>query len=134
MEGHKKSRTPWRAAFGELTKSGLPRLSARVSEVGLKSKFGWELGQAVTWIHLDTVVIATAGVRWLEGSVESGPVESNQFVESISNALKGTARSIDNTVRPTGFAAIGFGLADNLLRNFNDSIEDIADGTSELAG
>lgn len=105
-----------------------------MTEVGLKSKLGWELGKAVTRVHFDTVVIATTSVGWLEGSVEIRSVESHQFAESVSDALKGTAGSVDNTVGPTGFAAVSFGFANNLLGDFNDSIEDIADSTSELAG
>lgn len=105
-----------------------------MTEVGLKSKLRRELGKAVTWVHLDTVISTTTCVGWLEGSVESRAVEGDQFVETVTHALEGTAGSIDYAVRPTGFAAVNFGLANDLFWNLNHSVKNVADSPSEFTG
>lgn len=103
-------------------------------EVGLGTKLGWELGEAVARIHFDAVVSTTAGVGWLECAVESRAVECYQLVESVTNTLESAAGSVDNTVGPTGLASVGFGLANDLLWNFDDAVEDISNCAAEFTG
>ena len=69
----------------------LPLLGARVAEVGLKTKLGWEFGKAVTRIHFNPVISTTAGVWRLEGAVISRAVECDEFEDSIADTLERTA-------------------------------------------
>ena len=105
-----------------------------MTEVSLSTQHWWEFGQTIAWVHLDTVISSTTSVGRLEGSVECWAVEGDKFVEPVSNTFEGAATSIDYSVGESGNIAFGIGLADHLLGNFDDPIEDIANGTSELAG
>ena len=76
----------------------LPLLRAGVAEVGLETKFGWELGESVARVHLDSVISAAAGVRWLEGAVMSWAVEGHELVDAVADPLESAARAVNNTV------------------------------------
>ena len=93
-----------------------------MTEVGLVAQHWWVFGQTVAWVHFDTVISATAGVGWLEGSVETRAVEGEKFVDSVSNALERAAGSIDNPVGVSGNITFGFGLANHLLGDFNEAV------------
>ena len=111
----------------------LPLLSTRVTEVGLVAQHWWEFGQTVAWVHFDTVISATTGVGWLEGSVETWAMEGEKFVDSVSNTFERAAGPIDNPVGISGNITFGFGLANHLLGDFDEAVEDIANSASELA-
>ena len=85
------------------------------------------------WVHLDTVILAATLIRWLECAVVSGAVESDELVESVAKALKGAATSVNYSIGPTCLATITIGFADHLLRNFNDSVKDVAKRAAKLA-
>ena len=104
-----------------------------MTEVGLESELGWELGQSVTWVHFDPVISTATSVGWLEGAVEIWSVEGHQLAESVSDTSECAASSVDNTVRPAGLASFGFAVAHDLLRDFDNSVKDVADSASELA-
>ena len=104
-----------------------------MTEVALVAQHWWEFGQTVAWVHFDPVISATTGIGWLEGSVESRGVEGEKFVDSVSNALERASGSIDNPVGVSGNITFGFGLANHLLGDFNEAVEDIAKSASELA-
>ena len=104
-----------------------------MTEVALEAEYWWILGQTVAWVHFDTVISATTGIGWLEGSVESGIVEGDKFVDSVSNTLERASGPIDNPVGVSGNTSFGFGLANHLLGDFNEAVEDVANSASELA-
>ena len=104
-----------------------------MTEVALVAQHWWEFGQTVTWVHFDTVISATTGIGWLEGTVERGGVEGEQFVDSVSNTFEGATGPIDKPVGVSGDSSFGFALANYLLGEFNEAVEDIANSASELA-
>ena len=104
-----------------------------MTEVGLVAQHWWILGQTVARIHFDTIISATAGVGWPERSVETRAVEGEKLVDSVTNTLERAACSIDNPVGVSGNLSFGFGLANHLLGDFNEAVEDIANSASELA-
>lgn len=113
---------------------GLPLLGAGVHKVGLGTKLGRELGEAVARIHLDAIICATTGVGWLESAMVGGAMEGDQLVETVTNPLEGAAGAIDDSVRPTDLAAVGLGFANDLLGNFNDAVENVCNRASKFAG
>ncbi len=105
-----------------------------MAEVGLGTKLRWELGETITGVHFDTVVSTAASVRWFEGSVESRAMEGDELIEAITDTLEGAAGAVNNTVRPASFAAVNSGFANDLLWDFNNSIEDVGDRAAKFAG
>lgn len=98
IEGTKKPH-PEGGGFSKSRKENpLPFLGARVVEVGLETKLGWELGESVAWVHFDTVISTAASVGWLKGSVEGRAVEGHELVKSVADAFQSAATSVDNTV------------------------------------
>lgn len=130
----RKNRLPRKTALkkNQFRKATLPALCARVVEVGLSTKLGWELGETIARIHLDPVISTTTSVGWLESSVESRAMEGHEFVETVADTLEGAAGAIDNSVGPTDLVASGVGLANDLLGDLDHSVEDVADSTSEF--
>lgn len=112
----------------------LPLLRAGMAEVALESQLGREFGKSVTRIHLDPIISTAAGVGWLESAVERGAVESNEFVKTVSDAFEAAAGAIDNPVRVCADRTFGLVLANDLLGNFEDSVEDVGECASQLAG
>ena len=104
-----------------------------MAKVTLETKLRRELRESFARIHLDTVISTAAGVGWLEGAVESRAVEGEKFVDSVSNTLERASGSIDNPVGVAGNITFGFGLANHLLGDFNEAVEDVANSASELA-
>ena len=102
--------------------SVLPLLSTRVTEVALVAQHWWEFGQTVARVHFDTVISATTGVGWLEGSVESGVVEGDKFEDPVSNTFERAAGPIDNPVGVSGNITFRFGLTNHLLGDFNEAV------------
>ena len=103
-----------------------------MAEVGLETKLGWEFRKSVTRIHFNPGVITTTSVGWLEGSVETWAMEGEKFVDSVSNTFERAAGPIDNPVGISGNITFGFGLANHLLGDFDEAVEDIANSASEL--
>jgi hypothetical protein len=110
----------------------LPTLRAGVAEVGLRTKLWWELGQALTRIHLDAVISSTTGVGGLESSVVSRAMEGDELIEAVTDTLKGAASAVNETVGPTSFAAVGVCLADDLLRDLDHSVEDVTESAAKF--
>ncbi len=104
-----------------------------VAEVGLSTKLGWEFGEPIARIHLDTVISTTTCVGWLESSVESGAVEGDELIEAITNTLECASGAIDDTVGESGNVTLGVGLANHLLGNFDNAIEDVTNGAAKFA-
>ncbi len=103
-------------------------------EVGLESEFRWEFGEAVVHVHLDAIVLTATLIRWLEGAAIGGACEGEELVETVTEAAKRTVGAIDRTVSPTSLATVGLVLADDLFRDFDNAVNDVADGAAELAG
>ena len=118
----------------EVIPPDLELLGTCVPEVGLETKFRWELGEAVGWIHFNAVVHAARFVRRLEGAAVSWASEGEELVEAVTKALEATVGAVDNAEGPASFATVRFVLANDLLRNFDHSVEDVANGTTKLAG
>lgn len=72
------------------------------------------------------------GVGWFEGAVISRAVESDELVESVTEAAEGATDAIDSSVGVTDFVSFGIGPADDLLGNFYDSVENVTDCAAEL--
>ncbi len=109
-------------------------LSAGVTEVAFEAEFRWEFGEAVCDVHFDAVVFTAALVRRAEGATIGGAGEGEEFVEAVAEAAHGAVGAIDSAVGPAGFAAVGVCLANDLLGDFDESVEDVADGPAEFAG
>ena len=113
---------------------GLPSLAAGVTEVSFDSKFGRKFRKTGVGIHFNAPIRTTLGVRGLESAFVGGAMESEEFVESVTEAFEGTLGSAHQSVRPSGVAAINIVLANNLLRNFGKTVENVADRPTQLAG
>lgn len=102
-------------------------------EVGFKTKFWWELGETVGRVHLNAIVHAAIFVWWLEGAAIGWASEGEEFIEAVAEALEAAVRAIDDAEGPAGLATVGFILADDLLRDLDESVEDVANGAAKLA-
>ena len=101
-------------------------------EVAFSAQFRRELGETVGRVHLDPVVFAAALIRRLEGAAIGRAGEGEHFVEAVAEALQGAVGAIHRTVGPAGFAAVIVGLADDLLGNFDETVEDVAKAAAKL--
>ena len=104
-----------------------------MAEVAFETEFRWEFGEAVLDVHLDAVVFAATLVRWFESAAIGWAGESHELIETVAKAAETAAGAIDNTVSPTGFAAMVIGFADDLFRNFDETVENIADRAAKFA-
>jgi len=109
-------------------------LGPGVVEVGFEAELGGEFREAIVHIHFDAVVFATALVRGLEGAAIGRASEGEEFVEAISKAAECAMRAIDSAVGVAGFASVSLVLANDLLGDFHEAVEDVTEGTAELAG
>ncbi len=107
-------------------------LGSGVAEVGLEAEFRWEFGEAFMDVHFDTIVLAALFVGWFEGSTVGGAGEGEEFVEAVAEAAEGAVGAIDGTVGPACFVAVLFVFADDLFRDFDDTVEDVADGATQF--
>lgn len=105
-----------------------------MAEVALESKLGWELGKTVARVHFKPVISSATGVGGLEGAVVDRAVESDELVETVSEAAEGAAGAVDHSMRPTSFAAVIFSLAHDLLGDFNYPVENVGNSPSQLTG
>lgn len=108
-------------------------LRAGVVEIGFETKLGWEFGESVGGVHFDAVIGSAALIGWFEGAAIGGAGEGEEFVETIANATQSAACAVHSAVGIPCFAAVCIGFADDLLGDLDDAVEDVADGTSELA-
>ena len=109
-------------------------LTADVTVVGLSAELRWEFREAVVDIHVDAVVHSALLVRWLEGAAVGRAVESEKLVEAVTEAAEGAMRAVDCAVRPTGFATVLLGSANDHLRDFGDTIQNVPDCATQFAG
>lgn len=103
-------------------------------EIAFGTQFGWELRKAVMRVHFDAVIHAAKFIRRFEGSAISRAGKGKEFVKTIAHATKCAMGAIDGTIAPTGFIAILIGLANDLFGDFDNTVEDVAQGATELAG
>lgn len=61
-------------------------------------------------------------------------MECYQLAESVTHTFDGAAATVEGSVGPSSFATVLVSLADHLLGDLNESVEDVADGTAELTG
>ena len=120
--------------FGFLQRSFLVALTTAVAEVILEAEFRWKLGESVVGIHFDAPISATLLIRRLEGAVVSGTVEGEELVAAVAETLEGAVASVDDSVGATCFSAKLFASAEELLRDFDGPVENVADGTAKLTG
>lgn len=102
--------------------------------VAFEAEFWWEFLESFVDVHLDAVVLAAFFVRWLEGPAVGWAGEGEEFVEAIAEAFECAVGAVDNTIAPACLCAVGIRSADHHFRNFYDTVEDVADGATELAG
>ena len=107
-------------------------LRTAVLEVAFGTELRRELGESVAWVHLDTVVFSATLVRWLEGPTIGWAGEREEFVETVTEAAKRAAGSIDCSVR-NGLTTVLLILADDLFWDFHESVNDVTDSTTKLA-
>ena len=103
-------------------------------EVTLSTKLCWEFGKTISRIHLDTIIISTRSVGWLEGAVMGRAVESDELKEAISDTTEHAAAPVNKTKRPASLSAISGRLTDDLLRHFHDTVNEVTQSAAELAG
>ena len=94
----------------------------------------WKLGETVMWVHLNAVILTTAHVWWLECAVESWAVECEQLVEAVAKTFECTTAAINSTIGIASFAAILVCFTNDLLRDFNKTVENVAQGAAQLTG
>ena len=46
------------------------------------------------WVHLDAAICSAPLIGWLEGAVIGGAVEGEELIESVTEALEGSAATI----------------------------------------
>lgn len=119
--------------MGGLFYDRLPLLAAGMV-VAFSPQGGWKLRESVVRIHLDAGVFTTLLIRRFEGAVICGAVEGNELVETVTQTLECTAAAIKSAVTPARLTAILVALAENLLRHFDDTIKNVADGSAKLTG
>lgn len=102
--------------------------------VAFEAEFRWEFREAFVHVHVDAVVLSAFFVRWLESAAVGRAGEGEELVESVTEAFEGAVGAVDCSVAPTGFCTVGIGSADDHFRNFNDTIKDVAECATELAG
>jgi len=83
-------------------------------------------------VHFDAVVCPAFFVRGFKSSAVGWASEGEKLVEAVSEAFEGAVCAIDSAVAPAGFCAVGIGSAHHHFRNFNDTVEDIAECASEF--
>jgi len=115
-----------------IVRSGLIFLGADVTVVALEAEFRWEFGEPFMHVHFNPVVLAALFVRWLEGATVSRAGESEELVEAVAEATERAVGAVNRTVRPACLATVGFVLADDLLWDFNEAVENVADRTSKF--
>jgi hypothetical protein len=108
--------------------------AANVAVVAFEAEFGWKFRKAFVHVHIDAVVLSAFFVRGFEGAAVGWAGEGEEFVKAVTKAFEGAVCAVDSTVAPSGFCTVGIGSADHHFRNFNDTVEDVTDGTTELAG
>ena len=103
-----------------------------MAEVGFKTELRWKLRESVIWIHFNPPILSALLVGRLEGAVVGRTVEGYQLVEAVAEALKGAVSTINDAIGETCLAAGLAAAEEDLLRYFDCSVEDIAEGTTEL--
>ena len=111
----------------------LPLLSAAVV-ITFKSQSGREFRHAIVRIHFNAVILATSLIRRFKGSFISRAVESEELVKAITDAFECTSGSVHYAVCPTGCRAVLLCLAYHLFWDFDKAMDNVTDGTTQLAG
>ena len=102
-------------------------------EAAVEAQFRWEFGKAVVHVHLNAVVLAATLVWWLESAAIGWAGEGEEFVEAVAQTTHCAVGAIDSAVGPSGLATVLLVFTNDLLRDLNEPIHDVADGTAELA-
>ena len=100
--------------------------------MGLETEFWWKFRKAVMHVHLDAIIFSATLVRWLEGATISWAIEGEEFIKSVAEAAKCTARSIYASIW-SRFTTVLVLLANNLFWNLDETIHDVAERTAKLA-
>lgn len=103
-------------------------------EVSFETKLGGEFREAVVHIHFNAVVFAATLVGRFEGAAIGWAGEGEEFVETVAKAAERTVRSIKRAIGVAGLASVGLVLANDLLGNFHEAVENVAERAAELAG
>ena len=84
-------------------------------------------------VHFDPVVLAALFVRGFEGAAIGGAAESEKLVKTVAETGQSADGAIDSSISPAGFAAVGILFTHDLLGDFDETVKNVADGTSQLA-
>lgn len=98
----------------------------------VETKFWWELGEAVMRIHFDPVIFTATLIRWLESATIGWASEGDELVEAVAKTTQGAVGAIDSAVGVSGFAAVLLVLANDLFRDLDGSVNDVAERAAEL--
>lgn len=99
----------------------------------IEAQLWGELGESVMRVHFDAIIFATTLIRRLERAAISRAGEGEEFVEAVAKATEGTVGAIDCAVGGTGLATVLVILANDLFRDFDEAVKDIAQCTTKLA-
>jgi hypothetical protein len=108
-------------------------LRARMGIIGFSAEFGREFGESLVNIHFYTVVLTALFVRGFEGAAIGGASEGEKLIKTVTETAQSSACAVGDTICKAGLAAICVRFTHDLLRDFDKSIEDVANGTSQLA-
>ncbi len=84
------------------------------------------------WVHLNTMILATTLVWWLECAVIRGVVESDQLVKSVAEALQHATTTVGCTIRPAGLVTVSSCLPNHLLGDLDDAVENVTQRAAEF--
>ncbi len=84
-------------------------------------------------VHFDAIVLTALFIRWLEGAAIGWAGESEDFIETIAKAAEGAVGAVDRTIRPASVGTISIIFANDLLWDFNEAVENVADTAAQFA-
>ena len=103
-----------------------------MAETVFKAKLRWELRKTILHIHVNAVVFTTTLIRWLKGTTIGWYRESDQLEASIAQTAEATTGPVDDAMGIAGVASLLIALADHLLWDLNETIDDVAQSPTEL--
>ena len=110
--------------LGELSKL-MPKVDVAHGDLMI---VGNAFARPVTQLRANQAAMEAVRARLRHGE------RSDVFKARAVEAAETAAGAVDHAVGPAGFAAVVIGLADDLLGDFDESVENVADAAAELAG
>ena len=134
---NERKKPGWNEPAGFVKKEAhqiLVAITTNVAVVAFGTEFRWEFLESFVHVHFDAVVLAAFFVGWLEGAAVGWAGEGDELVEAVAEAFECAVGAVDCSVAPASFCTVGIRSADHHFRDFNYTIKNIAECTTELAG